>query len=365
MIVMVLLLGPTLFSATAAGKPSGSCKPLGKQIFFAGKKFTCVKKSGKSIWNSGTPVVSVPRPTPTPSPLAEIEPWEKVVQIVRSYRATSVKSETSLDFQRTNKFPETTAANIRAGVVAALNYWSQFHTLKGLLPVSAYTEDDYDWYIDRWIALGRDNTGPGLWERSRGGGAVGWNAAGQRNMWFKKASYTPAEPLLVGTDYSLSYYFHEVTHFFQGSIIDKRMGSGPCWFDEGSAMLIGESNAYESYQRTLQLVSQGRVNKLNELRSFIGKAQVAESDVSNLLQNYPRSSPQCQIEFPQLGYGLGWFVNEKLVYDFGWKRYLQFWHAMSEDNWEIAFQKTFDGNFQSWAEKSFDPYMTKLLNGRS
>lgn len=180
-LALFLILGLAGSAAQAASRPSGKCKPLGKTVTVGGNKYTCIKKTGKSVWNSGVPLPSPQKPTPSTTPTVpqvEIEPWIKVFQIVRSYRVSSVSSQTSLDFQATPTFPGTTAANIRFGVLTALNFWSQFEILNGSLPVSLYTEDDYDWYMARWIALGRDNTGPNLWERSRGGGAVGWNSEG-------------------------------------------------------------------------------------------------------------------------------------------------------------------------------------------
>lgn len=181
-------------------------------------------------------------------------------------------------------------------------------------------------------------------------------------MWFKNASYTPPEPLLVGTDYALSYYFHEVTHFFQASIIGRRFGSGPCWFDEGAAILVGEANTYEDFPRTVRQASAIRSSKLDELRRFLAKPVTSDSDVIKLLQDFPRSSSQCQIDFPQFGYGLGWFVNEKLVYDFGWSPYMAFWREMSGQEWQEAFSETYGLSYLTWVANNFAPYMVKLLN---
>ena len=63
------LLGP---SAIAAVKAGGSCKKLGQTSINSGKKYTCIKRGNKLVWNKGvavakpTPVVT-PSPSPTPA----------------------------------------------------------------------------------------------------------------------------------------------------------------------------------------------------------------------------------------------------------------------------------------------------------
>jgi hypothetical protein len=165
-------------------------------------------------------------------------------------------------------------------------------------------------------------------------------------------------------DRNLDYYFHEVTHFYQASVIGERLGQAPCWFPEGAAMLIGYANSFDDSLNNLGFVSQARNSKLDELRKFLSDKSVSEKEILKLLNDYPASDPMCQHVFPQLGYGLGWFVNERIVFDFGWDRYLTYWRNMALTDWETAFNKSFSVTFSQWSSEVFAPYMIVLLAGK-
>jgi len=278
-----------------------------------------------------------------------------------------VQSPSLLDFQASINIPETNSANIRSGILPALNFWSQFEILRKPVSVTVFSEKDYEWYMARWVALGRDNTGQGQWDRTlgSGGGAVGWNSEGQRNIWFKIPPNSPAEQSLLGIDRPLDYYFHEITHYYQASIIGVKFGEAPCWFPEGAAMLIGFANSFENTDSNTKYVREARVLKLRELVKFLSDKQLSEPEILKLLNNYPATNPMCQHIFPQLGYGLGWFVNEKLVSDFGWDNYLKFWREMGKSDWESAFKESYAISFSAWASESFAPYMLTLLKESS
>jgi hypothetical protein len=248
--------------------------------------------------------------------------------------------------------------------LSALNFWAQFEVLKNPIPVTIFSEKDYDWYMARWIELGRDNTGQGQWDRTlgSGAGAVGWNSEGQRNVWFKISPNLPAEQSLTGVDRNLDFYFHEITHFYQGSIIGEKYREAPCWFPEGAAMLIGYANSFENSENNFNFMSQARDLKLGELRKFFSDKSISQNEILKLLNDYPASDPMCQHKFPQLGYGLGWFVNERLVSDYGWDGYINFWRNMARMEWQQAFNQSFSTSFKSWSSETFSPYMVALLN---
>lgn len=84
-IAILLFLSVTIsltpLSANSAQKivPGSSCKNEKSQKTFANKKYTCVKKNGKLVWNKGVPVKSAaPKSTPSPSPSitnTDFAPW--------------------------------------------------------------------------------------------------------------------------------------------------------------------------------------------------------------------------------------------------------------------------------------------------
>ena len=53
-LVAVSLLG--IAPAQAATKPGSKCAKAGATINSAGKKFTCIKSSGKLVWNKGVTI---------------------------------------------------------------------------------------------------------------------------------------------------------------------------------------------------------------------------------------------------------------------------------------------------------------------
>lgn len=84
-IAILLFLSVTIsltpLSANSAQKivPGSSCRNEKSQKTFANKKYTCVKKNGKLVWNKGVPVKSAaPKSTPSPSPSitnTDFAPW--------------------------------------------------------------------------------------------------------------------------------------------------------------------------------------------------------------------------------------------------------------------------------------------------
>ena len=52
-LILVLALFLNLYPASAAVKPGSVCKKVGQVSTTSGMKYTCIKKSGKLIWNKG------------------------------------------------------------------------------------------------------------------------------------------------------------------------------------------------------------------------------------------------------------------------------------------------------------------------
>jgi len=219
--------------------------------------------------------------------------------------------------------------------------------------------------MQRWNDLGRDNTGQGQWDRTLGGGggAVGWNSSGQRNMWFKISPTATAEPDMTSIDHNVDYYFHETTHFFQNTFVGTaNMGNTPCWFGEGSAMLVGFANSFNAETSNFQYSQIQRAAKIAELKQYLAPQNPDASNILNLLTSFPLTSPQCQFQSPQLGYGLGWLVSEKLVGDFGFLSFIDFMKAMNQADWQTAFERNYGMSVSDWYQNSLIPYLVKILN---
>ena len=63
-VALALVVAP---ASTAAVKEGAACKKAGQVSTVVGRKFTCVKKSGKLVWNKGVAVKAAPVVSATPS----------------------------------------------------------------------------------------------------------------------------------------------------------------------------------------------------------------------------------------------------------------------------------------------------------
>ena len=63
-IALTLVIAPP---ASAAVKEGAACKKAGQSSTVSGRKFTCIKKSGKLVWNKGVAVKKAPTAAATPA----------------------------------------------------------------------------------------------------------------------------------------------------------------------------------------------------------------------------------------------------------------------------------------------------------
>lgn len=63
-VALALVVAP---SASAAVKEGAACKKAGQSSTVSGRKFTCVKKGSKLVWNKGVVVKSAPTASATPA----------------------------------------------------------------------------------------------------------------------------------------------------------------------------------------------------------------------------------------------------------------------------------------------------------
>jgi cytochrome b involved in lipid metabolism len=74
-VALALVVAP---SASAAAKEGAACKKAGQVSTVAGRKFTCIKKSGKLVWNKGVAVKAAPAPMKSAAPEAAGYTMDKV-----------------------------------------------------------------------------------------------------------------------------------------------------------------------------------------------------------------------------------------------------------------------------------------------
>ena len=82
--IMALVLSVVVApSSSASVKAGATCKKAGAKSIAAGKQFTCVKKSGKLIWNKGVAVKASAKPTVRPSTRPSVSAAASVAPSVR------------------------------------------------------------------------------------------------------------------------------------------------------------------------------------------------------------------------------------------------------------------------------------------
>lgn len=63
-VALALVIAPP---ASASVKEGAACKKAGQSSTVSGRKFTCIKKSGKLVWNKGVAVKKAPAAASTPA----------------------------------------------------------------------------------------------------------------------------------------------------------------------------------------------------------------------------------------------------------------------------------------------------------
>ena len=89
-VALALVVAP---SASAAAKEGAACKKAGQVSTVAGRKFTCIKKSGKLVWNKGVAVKAAPAVSATPTASASAPaPMKSAAPEAAGYTMDKVKT---------------------------------------------------------------------------------------------------------------------------------------------------------------------------------------------------------------------------------------------------------------------------------
>lgn len=299
-----------------------------------------------------------------PVPAYAWEPWIAAVEAVRAGLSSVEGEPHPIDFAASpNSSPEH-ARIIREGVEFALRVWSPYINSKDPLPTTLVHPDDKQWFLKRTREIG--DRMDQWWDYTDGqsGGAVGATPAGVPTMYFMTSEGFPPSAE------DMNYYVHEVAHFFETlNLKGAKNPVSPCWFVEGPATFIGYALAFpEDQKRTIE--------ELSEARKYRGKlifdyyyglgdplAEQLEDDVLNL----PLEDKYCQHDGPALGYNLGMFVAEKLIFDYGFSAYIEIVEARNRFNLPQAFEAVTGRDYEDWVSKKLVPHLDielrKFANG--
>lgn len=334
----------------AVNKAGGTCKKLGSKTLINETKFECTKKGKILTWQKQrTQSTEIDSKN---SALKDNSIWWQASLKLRKYLGTKSPNLYQYDYVESPNVPRNLSLKIRSDLDSANNFWSQFFSSSRLMPVTLITEKDYDFFIDRWKKLGSDNTGDMWWNMTNGGqgGAVGWGPNSGPNVYFK----LPA----AGNYYDpgASHYFHEMTHFVNQITFKEKAPNNPCWYEEGFAEFVGRSMAYTSDVQNFLFVKNARSIMKTDLNRYLSQKAFTNEGLMDYLTKVKFSSENCFSQQPYMGYQLGMFISEKLIYDFGWDKMVLFLKEITNSDFDTSFNKTFGTNTSSWYSDNFIPY---------
>ena len=121
-VVLALLLSavsaPGSFASVKAG---ATCKKAGVKSISAGKQFTCVKKSGKLIWNKGVAVKASAKPSVKASATATTRPTTSASAAPSATAPTTTKPSTAATVAAGYTMAQVKANNSRAKCWSAIS----------------------------------------------------------------------------------------------------------------------------------------------------------------------------------------------------------------------------------------------------
>jgi hypothetical protein len=300
----------------------------------------------------------------TPSITAKTLPadyWKTAVSKVRKGIGKATKKAHPMKFSYSPSTLKTHAMIIKDGATQALKAWGRYIDSDIPLTVFVVHPKDRTWFKKKWESIGVWEDWKGAFERPvNGGGAVVIDKAGVPFMWYM------ASERFVPPKGPIDYYMHEVFHFYQSLDVTPGIstsGDDPCWYVEGSATFLGHANTYTSEAATISEVSPMRQNRTNQIRPYLvdRSGKLREELLKSVFLNGPKVSNDCQHQGPQYGYNLGYFVNELLVYEFGYDKLIDFSLAAKKMEWEQAFSQTYGISAEKWADSSLVSAMKQLF----
>lgn len=287
--------------------------------------------------------------------------WKSAVNKVRAGIGKGTKRAHPIKFSYSPSTNKAHAMIIKDGAVQALKAWGRY--IESDIPLTVFVAHPKDrvWFKKRWESIGVWEDWKQAFERPvNGGGAVVIDKAGVPFMWYM------ASENFVPPKGPIDYYMHEVFHFYQSLDVAPGIstsGDDPCWYVEGSATFLGHSMTYASTSSTLAEMAPMRQNRMKQIRPYLvdSKGKLKEDLLKSVFLNGPKVSNDCQHQGPQYGYNLGYFVNERLVHEFGFEKLIKFSLAAKKAEWEEAFLATFGISAEQWASKSLVPTMRHVF----
>lgn len=290
--------------------------------------------------------------------------WKKAaIKVQRGVGKPSKKAH-PIDFSASPSTIRSHATKIRKGTTQALRTWGRYLKSSPPLTVFVVHPNDREWFKARWEQIGVNGDWTQAFERplnNGGGGAVVLDKTGVPFMWFMSDKrFTPPD------HGALELYMHEVFHFYQGIDVAEGIstsGIDPCWYKEGSATFLGLSLLFPDLYSTIYNLGFAREGRMKKLRSYLVTPDglLNKDLLTSVFLEGPKNTDECQLLEPQYGYNLGFFASERLVYDFGFEKFIEFSLNVKRSPWKDAFKSTFGVSADQWAKNVLVPTMSHVF----
>ena len=385
--LLFLFPAATSWSAVKAGT---KCTTLGKTQVYKDLKFTCIKKNGKLIWNNGVTVAkkpvatpqatptSSPTPSPTSSPTASPTPtpssnaspspsptpqeiWEKALaEIQRAYNSSS-------DVDMNFKWIISVDANrrfeglLKSTIEKSVRLWSALYRPKGEFPVVLGNSKDITWVQQE---IGKYGYQLSQWDLDtiRDQGARASRGDVQVNAQNTITYYVIGDSYDSTDDLARSFIAHEYVHSVQVDFYKSRNTGIPHWAIEGSASFFG--NAVAAMMTSNPKTTYPELRRVAVRRNYpttLPLNTLTRDELYTVIRSIEINEDRNLCAEPKLAcYTAGAILTEKLIAEFGFEKFSNWWRLSSTKDWYLAFEEAFGVNLDLWYQESGIPYIQEV-----
>jgi len=396
--ILALLISASSAVAAPSPKPGASCSTQGVTKIFKAKKYTCIKRANKLVWNNGMKVepkkqaAPIPSSTPTPTPTQTPTPTPKPEPTIVAPTPTPSPSPTKVPTTRREKalaevkrvLEANQSLNIPVKYILSADAPKNFvNMMQEVIPISArFWSDVYKPAKDFPIIIGTPNSinwvnqelakygqGLGTWttnmirtqgtRASRGNVEMDENGAITFYVIGDETDRNVPNNLLM----MRGFVSHEYVHSVATSIFDHRQEGIPGWSVEGSANFYG-------YAVTALMMNNPEgaledVNRSNLRRPFYESGglvphsltpQQLYSALVTAEKGGGGEGTTCA-EPKLLCYSAGYLLTEILVADHGHKKFVDWWKGSKKKNWEEGLEEVYGIDIDKWYQQVAIPYL--------
>ena len=382
-VTTVALIVPTGISWSAV-KTGQKCTKAGAVRVVKNLEYKCIKKNGKLVWGKGelrrfggsfepgsgtaatpsaSPTPSAPSPTTTPTPSPSTTPvirsdYAKAFdEIERAYRA-SKPVDVNFNFIFSKDANAKFGSLLKETIEKSARLWESLYTPSGDFPVVLGNPKDLQWVEE---TIGRYGHKINDYQmriiKSQGDRASrGYVEINERNV---ITFYVIGDRYASPDSSTMAFISHEYVHSVQVSLYKSRESGLPQWAIEGSATFFGDAmSSIISGKGINEYANLRRGSVRNSYPASLALNTLTRDDLYLLIKSIENGGEQQKCAEPQLVcYTAGAALTEKLIADFGFNEFVNWWKLSATKDWYPAFEEAFGVNLDTWYQESGVPHV--------